>query len=545
MKACWDYIIIGAGSAGAVLANRLSANPANRVLLLDAGIPDKSPYIHFPAGIVKAASDPRLNWNYLAEPDPTRGGAREIWPAGKALGGGSSINGMIFVRGHPLDFDDWAAAGADGWDYQSVLPYFRRSEHFEGGGNEFRGDSGPQAVSHLRVDHPVTDAFVAAAEQAGHAINEDYNAARQGGVSRMQLSQYRGLRHSTAKAYLKPADRRSNLQVMTNAFVEKILINDRRADGVRYRHGGDIIDVRCSAEVVLCGGAIASPKILMLSGIGRATELDRYGIPVVMSSPQVGRNLQEHPVAPMAWHVNQSTLNTEVTPLGMLRHGLNWLFFRRGALTTPAGHAQVFFKTDLALDRPNIQAIFTPLCYGAAESETQAEWGLYDKPAVMMGVCLMNPAARGEVSLRSSDPDDMPVISHELLGHPEDITALVAGCMEMRRVFGQPAVAPKVVDEFLPGPDTQTGDDFAAYFRENIALGYHPCGTCRMGSDAEAVVDPSLCVRGIEGLRVADGSVMPKITTGNSNAPVIMIAEKAADLILNSNKKQNGISTNV
>jgi choline dehydrogenase len=502
------------------------------VLLLDAGIPDRSPYIHVPAGIAKAASDERLNWSYEAEPDASRADAVEYWPAGKALGGGSSINGMIHVRGNPRDFDEWQELGARDWGYQSVLPYFKRAECFEGGADYYRGDDGPHSVSYVRVDHPLTDAFTMAAQQAGHVLNRDYNGERQSGVSRMQVNQRRGWRQSTAKAYLKPARRRPNLKVVTEAHVERILTNGHRAVGAKYSRGGESHTVRCNGEVILCAGAIASPKILMLSGIGPKEVLEEHRIPVVATSPRVGRNLQEHPVAPMAWHVSQSTLNTELNLAGMLKHGLNWLLFRRGAITTPAGHAQIFFKTDDALDRPNIQAIFTPFCYGASESDTQAEWGLYDKSAVMVGVCLMNTRVRGRVTLGAADFSAPPVISHQLLSDSKDIEALIDGCEEVRRVFAQAGLAPYVTDEFMPGEGVKSRDSFEEFLRQNIAMGYHAAGTCAMGSDPQSVTDSRLRVNGIAGLRVVDASVMPTVTTGNTNAPVVMIAEKAADMIL-------------
>jgi choline dehydrogenase len=537
MSVEWDYIIVGGGTAGCVLANRLSASGRHRVLLLDAGIPDRSPYIHVPAGIAKAASDERLNWNYQAEPDVTRGGAVEFWPAGKALGGCSSINGMIHVRGNPRDFDDWAASGAGGWDYQSVLPYFKRAECFEGGADDYRGDDGPHPVSHLRVDHPLTDGFIEAAQQAGHVLNLDYNGERQSGVSRMQVNQRRGWRHSTAKAYLKPARRRSNLDVITEAHVERILTSAHRAVGVQYSQGGESHTVRCNVETILCAGAIASPKILMLSGIGPTDVLDRYEIPVIAATSRVGENLQEHPVAPMAWHVSQPTLNTELNLAGMIKHGLNWLFYRRGAIMMPAGHAQIFFKTDAALDRPNIQAIFTPLCYGTSEGESQADWGLYDKAAVMVGVCLMNTRVRGRITLGAANPAVAPVISHQLLSDADDIKALTAGCEEVRRVFKEAGLAPYVTDEFMPGSSVTTDEHFEEYLMQNIAMGYHAVGTCAMGSDTDSVVDACLRVNGVLGLRVVDASVMPTLTTGNTNAPVVMIAEKAADMILSDSVK--------
>jgi choline dehydrogenase len=354
----FDTLIVGGGSAGCVLAARLSEDPNRRVALLEAGGRDRSPWLHVPAGTLRLRG---AHWNYAAEPDASRNGSVDPWRTGRVIGGGSAVNAMVWVRGHPADFDDWAEAGATGWDYASLLPYFQRAETWEEGADDFRGGSGPQRVSWGRCQHPVTDAFIEAAQQAGHPFNPDYNAERQEGAAFSQVSQRRGWRHSTARAYLSRARRRANLKVLQEAFVTRVLFEHQRAVGVEYRQGAELKRLHCTREVIVSAGTIASPKILLASGVGPAAHLQDHGVPVVADNPAVGRNLQEHATTMMLWHVNVRTLNTELTPWGFVRHGLNYALRGRGPASASMGHALVFFRLDPESPSTQVEAQFCPM----------------------------------------------------------------------------------------------------------------------------------------------------------------------------------------
>jgi choline dehydrogenase len=523
----WDYVIIGGGSSGCVLANRLSADPALRVLLLEAGGSDAHPFSRIPAATGLAIGSRRMNWFFSAEPDPSRAGRIEMWPAGKLLGGGSSINGMMFVRGNRWDYDHWESLGNPGWGYAGVLPYFRRLEHNERGADEYRGQGGPQHVSEVRISHPLTDAFVEGMQELGVARNPDLNGASQEGVDYCQVSQRRGRRHSTAAAYLDPVRDRPNLAIRLHAVAERVELDGRRAVGVRYRHGTELRVARVRRGVVIAAGAMVSPKLLMLSGIGPAAELSRHGIAVRHELPGVGSSLQEHPGIIVSPHVNVPTLTSDLGPLAILREGWRYLNGGRGALSFPVGHAHAFVRTRDGLPAPNVQIIFSPSAFDHHEKGATP----YTRPAITLAVGLCRVRSRGRIGLRSANPADPPVIDYSLLSDDEDVAQLVEGVRFARRVFSTRAFGRYFRDERKPGAEFDSHAALVDVVRTTSFLMYHPCCSCRMGPGRDAVVDAGLRVRGLEGLWVADASVMPTVPAGNINATCIMIGEKAADLI--------------
>ena len=523
----WDYIIIGAGSAGCVLANRLSANPKTRVLLLEAGGGDKKVNILLPALAFKAMMDPKTNWKFMAEPDPTRNNRRDMVPRGRGLGGSSSINAMIYVRGSRGDYDHWAQLGNRGWSYDDILPYFHKLEGNRDGAGGVYGKEGPIVVSEVRKPPPLAHAYIAAMQELGYPHNPAYNGDPTDGASLMHMTTHRGIRFNAARGYLDPIRNRPNLKIVTGATVHRIVFEGKRAVGVEFATGAKTQVERCSREVLLAASAINSPALLMRSGVGPEEHLRGLGIKVVHHSPGVGRNLQEHPSTQVKAYVNIKTPNQEFNPMGFLKYGLQFLFDRSGYATyTYTGVGLI--RTRPELEYPDIQ-----LHFGAFSANyTQEGIEMQKEAAINLQPNVNNSRSRGYLELRSADPNDMPKIQFNMLSDPYDMQTLMAGGRIARAALQSKAMAPYVTAEFKPGKDVQTDDEWIAYMRENASGSYHPCGTCKMGLDPMAVVSPDLKVIGIEGLRVIDSSIIPQIPSCNLNAISMAIGEKGADLVL-------------
>jgi choline dehydrogenase len=522
----YDFVIVGAGSAGCVLASRLSADPRRRVLLLEAGGRDSHPFIHMPAGIARLVHNRRINWHYATQPEPALNGRSLYWPRGRVLGGSSSINAMCYVRGQPSDYDGWARNGAPGWSYAEVLPYFRRSERQQHGASQYHGADGPLSVEDLRSRNPLTDVFIAAGLEAGLHANEDFNGAHQEGVGRYQVTQSAGRRCSAAVAYLDPIRARPNLRVETHCLVERILLENGRAIGVEYGRSGQRHVVRCEAEVLLCAGAINSPQLLMLSGVGPAAHLGELGISVALDLPGVGANLQDHLDVCTLYKSTQS-VTYDFNPLQELGVALRYWLQHRGPGVSNVAEAGAFVRSSQERDgRPDIQLHFVP-----AQLDDHGRNRLPGH-GFTLHACYLRPESRGRIRLCSDDARDAPLIFANYLQQPRDLAVLLEAVQLSRRILQAPSFDPYRGVEVFPGSHATTDAALIDFIRRKAETIYHPVGTCRMGTDARAVVDAAARVRGIDGLRVVDASIMPTLVSGNTNAPTIMIAEKVADLIL-------------
>ncbi len=523
-----DYVVVGAGSAGCVVAARLSEDPGVRVVVLEAGGPDRNIWIHVPIGYGKTIVDRSVNWMYETEPDPGANNRKLFWPRGKVLGGSSSINGLLYVRGQPADYDHWRQLGNQGWAWDDVLPYFKRSEGRVGAGDDaLRGRDGPLSVIDFAARSRLSEAYVASAEAVGIPRNEDYNGAEQEGVGYYQNTMKNGRRWSAHRAFLKPAMKRPNLRVITHAQAERVLMAGKRAVGVSYRQGGESHTVRATKEVILCGGAINSPQLLMLSGIGPGAHLADKGIEVAHDLPGVGQNLQDHYQVRFVYKCTEAITVNDImmSPARMAIMGIQYALFRTGPLTASAGQVGIFTKSRAGLEAPDIQFHFIGF------SADRPGEGLHKFSGFSQNVCQLRPESRGEILLKSADPLAAPAIHPNYLSAELDRTVLLDGLKLGRRIAAQPSMRAFIASEYLPGEAVQSDAEMMEYARTYGGTIFHPIGTAKMGMDAMAVVDDQLRVHGIAGLRVADAAVMPTMVSGNTNAACIMIGEKCADLV--------------
>jgi choline dehydrogenase len=521
-----DYVIVGAGSAGCVVADRLSEDGA-QVVLLEAGPTDWHPMIHVPAGALHLRANPLVNWNYYAEPQESIGNRTLHWPRGRVLGGTSSINGMLYVRGNPADYDGWAQMGCRGWSYADVLPYFKKSEHYAGGDTQYRGKGGPLLVEDYRTILPLTHRFVEAAQKAGFTLTRDYNGAVQEGVGYSQMTRNGRFRGSTARTFLAEARRRPNLRIVTKAVATRVLLDGKRCVGVAFRQGGEDNRALAVREVVVSGGTVNSPHLLQISGIGPAAHLQSIAVAVMHDLPGVGANLSDHFAARITHRVkDEISVNQLARGLKLVGEIGRFAATGRGALTFGVTTAMVFCRSREGLESPDLQLLFTPGSY-----DPNGIGRLEHEPGMTLVVCIARPDSRGTIMARSADPLDRPAIRPNYLSAATDVRALLAGIGFARRIFAARPLARHSAAETAPGPDIQSDEALTAFLREAGSNLHHPVGTCRMGEDPMAVVDSRLRVRGLTGLRIVDASVMPAVTTGNTNAPSIMIGEKGAAMV--------------
>jgi len=527
MSGEFDYIVVGAGSGGCPVANRLSADPSNRVLLLEAGPKDRNIWIHIPIGYYRNMISP-LSWGYKTEPEEGVAGRSILWPRGKVLGGSSAINGLVYIRGQKEDYDHWRQLGNMGWSFEEVLPYFCKSENQERGLDEFHGTGGPLQVSDIRDEREICSAFIEAAVETGIPRNDDFNGANQEGVGNFQTTSIEGRRCSSAVGYLKPIRHRRNLSIETDAMVMRLEFYGKRATGVIYRQNGQMKTVKVNSEVILAGGAVNSPQLLQLSGVGPAEHLSSLGINVIHDSPGVGADLQDHFQARLVMELNKRiSVNDDVNNLVRRAWtGLQYALFRRGPMTFSAGHVGVFTKVLPSSATPDAQVHFIPF------SATKIGGDLHPFSGVTVSVCQLRPESRGEIMIKSNDPLNHPKITPNYLSTDYDRRIMIEGLKMLRHITKSPAFDRYVTREYEPGPECLTDEALLQYAREKGNTIFHPTSTCRMGNDPRAVVDARLRVHGVEGIRVADCSVMPSVVSGNTNAPAIMIGEKCAAMIL-------------
>lgn len=531
-----DYVVVGAGSAGCVLANRLSADGRSKVAVLEAGGSDLNFWVRMPIGYGGAFHHPRLNWRYSTEPDPGTGNRVSYWPRGKVMGGSSAINAMVFIRGQAADYDGWRALGNPGWGFDDLLPHFRAMEDNLAGGDDLRGTGGPIAVSPIDgAVHPLSHDYVASGQAAGLALNRDFNGPTQEGVGLYQITTRRGVRCSAATGYLAPARRRANLRVIPHALATRVLFDGRRAVGVEYRRGAQTLRVMARREVILSAGAVNSPQLLELSGIGAPARLRALGIEVVQAAHGVGENLQDHIGYDYIYRANCPTLNNVLRPWsGRALAGLRYALTRGGPLSLSVNQGGGFFRSSDRRDRPNLQLYFSPVSYTRAAPGKRRLMAPDPWPGMLLGISNCHPQSRGHLHIRSSDPLDPPEIHPRYLSAPQDLEELAEGAQMLRRIAAAPPLAGAIENQVVPGPDVASPQAIRDDIRARAGTVFHPCGTCAMGPDpaAGAVVDARLRVHGVQGLRVADASIFPRITSGNLNAPSIMTGEKAAVLIL-------------
>ncbi len=532
----YDYIVVGAGSAGCVLANRLTAGGEQRVLLLEAGGGDRSPWIQVPIGYGRTFNDPRFNWMYQAQPDPALDNRSAHWPRGKVLGGSSSINAMVYVRGQPADFDDWRAAGNPGWSWSELLPYFKKLEDHAWGASEFHGAGGPVHVSDVSASvHPLCATFLQACADVGIEHTRDFNGAQPEGAGLWQVTIKDGVRVSSANAYLRPVRRRANLDVRLRAHATRVLFSGSRAVGVEYLRGGTRQQAHARLEVLLAAGALNSPQLLELSGVGDAQLLRQFHIPLIADSPAVGRGLQDHVAVSYFYRSRVPTLNDQLAPfLGKVKAALRYALGRRGPLAMSVNQAGAFLRSRAELTRPNLHIYFNPASYSTTTMGPKRRLLNPDPyPGFLMSFNTCRPTSRGTVHIRSSDPLSSPAIFPNSLATEADVLDVFEGARVLRRIAGARPLLQVIETEREPGARVQSDAEVLADFRRRAGSVFHACGTCAMGADPRtSVVDERLRVHGVSGLRVADAAIFPNISSGNTNAPTLMVAEKAADLIL-------------